>query len=79
VQLAGVSHDRGNHLQARAFIERFLATAPATADALLLGHQIEKALNDDAAAAAFGERLRKEFPGSVQLRVLDDLERRDKG
>jgi type IV pilus assembly protein PilF len=79
VQLAGVSHDRGNHLQARAFIERFLATAPATPDVLLLGHQIEKALNDDDAAAAFGERLRKEFPGSVQLRVLDDLERRDKG
>ena len=79
VQLAGVMHDRGNHLQARAFIERFLATAPATADVLLLGHQIEIALKDRAAAAAFGERLRKEFPGSVQLRVLDDLERRNAG
>lgn len=79
VQMAGVMHDRGNHLQARAFIERFLATAPATADALLLGHQIEMALKDRAAAAAFGERLRKEFPGSVQLRVLDDLERRNAG
>jgi type IV pilus assembly protein PilF len=79
VQLAGVAHDRGNHLQARAFIERFLATAPATADALLLGHQIEMALNDKAAAAVFSERLRKEFPDSVQLRVLDDLERRNKG
>lgn len=79
VQLAGVMHDRGNHLQARAFIERFLATAPATADALLLGHQIEMALKDRAAAAVFSERLRKEFPGSVQLRVLDDLERRNTG
>ena len=79
VQLAGVAHDRGNHLQARAFIERFLASAPATADVLLLGHQIEKALQDDAAAKGFSERLRKEFPDSVQLRVLDDMERRDKG
>lgn len=79
VQLAGVLHDRGNHLQARAFIERFLATAPATPDVLLLGHQIEMALNDRAAAAAFGERLRKEFPESVQLRVLDDIERRNPG
>ena len=77
VQLAGVLHDRGNHLQARAFIERFLDTAPATADALLLGHQIEMALNDRAAATAYGERLRKEFPDSVQLRVLDDIERRN--
>lgn len=79
LQLAGVLHDRGNHLQARAFIDRFLAVAPATPDVLLLGHQIEMALNDRAAAAAFGERLRKEFPDSVQLRVLDDIQRRDPG
>jgi len=79
LQLAGVLHDRGNHLQARAFIERFLAVAPATPDVLLLGHQIEMALNDRAAAAVFGERLRKEFPQSVQLRVLDDIERRNPG
>lgn len=79
VQLAGVLHDLGNHLQARAFIERFLAVAPATPDVLLLGHQIEMSLNDRAAAAVFGERLRKEFPESVQLRVLDDIERRNPG
>jgi type IV pilus assembly protein PilF len=77
VQLAGVLHDRGNHLQARAFLERFLAVAPATPDVLLLGHQIEMALNDRAAATAFGERLRKEFPDSVQLRVLDDIQSRN--
>ena len=77
LQLAGVLHDRGNHLQARAFIDRFLAVAPATPDVLLLGHQIEMALNDRAAAAAFGERLRKEFPDSVQLRVLDDIQSRN--
>lgn len=79
VQLAGVLHDRGNHLQARAFIERFLAAAPATPDVLLLGREIEMSLNDRAAADAFGERLRKEFPESVQLRVLDDIERRNPG
>ena len=79
VQLAGVLHERGNHLQARAFIERFLAAAPATADVLLLGHQIEMALNDRTAAAAFSERLHKEFPESVQVRVLDDIERRNPG
>ena len=79
VQLAGVLHDLGNHLQARAFIERYLAVAPATPDVLLLGQQIEMALNDRAAANEFGERLRKEFPDSVQLRVLDDIERRNPG
>jgi type IV pilus assembly protein PilF len=79
VQLAGVLHDRGNFLQARAFIGRFLDAAPATPDVLLLGHQIEMALKDRAGAAVFSERLRKEFPDSVQLRVLDDIERRNPG
>jgi len=79
LQLAGVLHDRGNNLQARAFVERYLSAAPATPDVLLLGHQIETALQDREAAAAFGERLRKEFPDSVQLRVLDDIERRNPG
>lgn len=78
-QLAGVMYDRGNFLQARAFIERFRTIAPFTADVLLLGHKIELALKDAAAAAAFGERLRKEYPGSEQVRTLDNMERRNSG
>ncbi|MGQ0383996.1 MAG: type IV pilus biogenesis/stability protein PilW [Gammaproteobacteria bacterium] len=79
VQLAGVTHDRGNHLQARAFVERYLAVAPASADALMLGYRIESALKDTAAAAGFAQRLRKEFPESAQRRMLDDLESRNRG
>jgi type IV pilus assembly protein PilF len=78
-QLAGVLHDRGNNLQARAFVERFLSIAPATPDMLLLGHHIEHALKDDNAAAAFSTRLRKEFPNSEQARALADQERRNRG
>jgi len=78
-QLAGVMYDRGNYLQARAFIERFLAVSPVTADVLLLGHKIELALKDTAAAAAFGDRLRKEYPDSEQVRTLDNMERRNSG
>jgi type IV pilus assembly protein PilF len=79
VQLAGVAHERGNHLQARAFVERYLAVAPASADVLLLGYRIEAALKDNAAASAFAERLRREFPESAQLRALDGLENRNRG
>lgn len=79
VQLAGVSHERGSYLQARAFIERYLAIAPPSADVLLLGYQIEAAMKDTAAATGFAERLRKEFPDSPQMRALDDLERRNRG
>ena len=67
-QLAGVLHDRGNNLHARAFVERYLAVAPATPDMLLLGYNIEVAMKDEAAAAAFRARLEKEFPNSEQLR-----------
>lgn len=78
-QLAGVLHDRGNYLQARAFIERFLAVAPVTADVLLLGHRNEMALNDASAAEVFSTRLRKEFPGSEQARALEKVEARNPG
>lgn len=78
-QLAGVLHERGNYLQARAFIERFLAVAPVTADVLLLGHRNEMALNDASAAEVFSARLRKEFPGSEQARSLEKVEARNPG
>ena len=71
-QLAGVLHDRGNHLHARAFVERYLAVAPATPEMLLLGYHIEVAMKDEAAAAAFKARLEKEFPDSEQLRRVQD-------
>ena len=78
-QLAGVMYDRGNYLQARAFVERFLAVAQVTADVLLLGHKIELALKDATAAAVFSDRLRKEYPDSEQVRALDNMERRNTG
>ncbi|MGH8251359.1 MAG: type IV pilus biogenesis/stability protein PilW [Steroidobacteraceae bacterium] len=78
-QLAGVLHDRGNYLQARAFVERFLAVAPVTPEMLLLGYRIEVAQKDAAAAANFSERLRKEFPDSPQFRRLEELEGRNPG
>ena len=78
-QLAGVLHDRGNDLQARAFVGRFLAVAPATPDMLLLGHNIEVALKDNSAATAYRERLTKEFPNSEQARAVENLADRNRG
>jgi type IV pilus assembly protein PilF len=78
-QLAGVLHERGSDLQARAFVERYLAVAPPTPDMLLLGHNIELALKDTAAAAGFRDRLRKEFPESSQARSAEELANRNPG
>lgn len=78
-QLAGVLHERGNNLQARAFVERYLAVAPATPNMLLLGHNIELALKDAGAAAGFRQRLVKEFPDTEQARAAQALADRNPG
>jgi type IV pilus assembly protein PilF len=78
-QLAGVLHDGGNDLHARAFVERYLAIAPATPDMLLLGYNIEVAMKDQAAAAAFKARLEKEFPDSEQTRRVAQQPDRNPG
>ena len=49
-------------MAARAFSERRLAAAPATADVLQLASQIEHRLGDKAAASRYVQRLRVEFP-----------------
>jgi len=69
-QLADVSLERGNPLQARGFIERYLAAGKPTAAALWLGVRIEQSLNDTAAARRYGEQLRRDFPDSSETRLL---------
>ena len=75
LQLADVSFTRANYLQSRAFLERFLAASPATPDALWLGVRVEKALGEASAARAYGERLKKEFPESIETRQLLESQR----
>ncbi len=69
-QLADVTLERGNAFQSRGFLERYLARVKATSAALWLGVRIEQALNDRAAAARYGEQLRREFPEAVETRLL---------
>ena len=54
---------QGNNLQARAFVERFLADRAGDArHAAARATTSRVALKDDGAAAVFSERLQKEFP-----------------
>lgn len=62
--LARLSYEGGDYLQARAFSQRRLAAAPATAQVLLLASQIEQKLGDSAAEARYVQRLRAEFPNA---------------
>lgn len=75
LQLAGVSFERGNLLQARAFLQRYLSTVPGAAEVFLLGYQIETAMADAAAAEDYALRLRSKFPDSPEARILAELGR----
>jgi type IV pilus assembly protein PilF len=58
--MAEVSYRGGRMLDARAFVERRLAAAPADADVLRLASQIEQNLGDRAAAERYTRQLRAE-------------------
>ena len=77
VQLADVAFSRGNYLQSRAFLVRYLAAGRTTPDALWLGVQVEKALGDTAAAQAYAARLKTQFPEAEETRLLLESERHD--
>lgn len=64
--LAELQFGRGRHLEARAFVERWLAAAPADADALRLAARIEASLGDNVAAERYLSRLRTISPGEPQ-------------
>jgi len=70
LQLADVSYKRGNYLQSRAFLQRYMVTVESTASVLWLAMQVETAMGDVAAADKFSRRLLLEFPGSVEARLL---------
>ncbi|HET7203111.1 MAG TPA: type IV pilus biogenesis/stability protein PilW [Steroidobacteraceae bacterium] len=74
LQMAEVSHSAGNGLQARAFLERYAAVAPVTSAMLWLGRRIELGLGDTAQAQRYAQRIRNEFPMSIEAGKLFDEE-----
>jgi type IV pilus assembly protein PilF len=77
LQMANVSFERSNYLQARAFLQRYLETTPGTAGVLLLGYQVETALAATDAANEYAVRLKSRFPDSPEARILDGLARKE--
>ena len=69
-QLAEVTHEQGNNLQSRAFLQRYLAAAPASPSMLLLGVHVETALGDPAAATEYANRLTHDFASSGEAATL---------
>ena len=75
LQLSDVSFQQGNYLQSRGFLERYITTIGVSPAVLWLGVQIETALGDAKAAEIYGQRLKSEFPISVETRMLLEKER----
>lgn len=65
----------GNYLQARAFVQRFLAAHAPTAPVLLICVNVERALNDQDAANRCAGQLRSGFQGSPELQQLEAQQR----
>ena len=74
LQMAELAQSGGNGLQARAFLERYTAIAPATASTLWLGRSIELALGDAEQAQRYASRIKNEFPMSPEAGRLFDEE-----
>ena len=73
--MAGLQHEAGNDLQARAFVQRYHEAAPATPQSVWLGYLIETGAGDAAAAEEYARRLRMEFPTSAETALLFERER----
>ncbi|WP_026107136.1 type IV pilus biogenesis/stability protein PilW [Dyella ginsengisoli] len=74
-QLASALYKAGDAFHARAFLQRFDALGHPTADAYLLGIQIESRLGNTDAAQSYRQRLVSQFPDSDQARSLDQSSR----
>jgi type IV pilus assembly protein PilF len=77
LNLADLSYQTRNFLQARAFVQRYLAAHPAAAPILWICFNAERELANAEAADRCAAQLRAGFRGTPELQALEDLQRRD--
>lgn len=70
LQLCLLKQSSGEHLAARAFIQRYLSSNVPSAEVLYLGMQIEEDLGDERARTEYSNRILREFPQSPQARQV---------
>ena len=77
LNMVEITSQRGDNLQARAFVQRYLDVRPATAPVLLTCVNVERALNNAAGADRCAAQLRSGFPGSPEVSQLEAQQSRD--
>lgn len=71
IQMAQISYDRDNYLNARGYLQRFQSVAKHNAASLLLGIKIERELGDRNAVASYELQLKNNFGDSVEAGQLN--------
>ncbi len=64
LSLAQLMNLKGDHLNARAFLERFHSSGQVTPNSLHLGYDIERELGDTKASEEYRSKLIQQFPDS---------------
>jgi len=70
LQMAVLKHTVGSDMNARAFLQRYLSTNPASPDVLYLGVLIEDKLGDDRAKTEYSNQLLRDYPTSPEARRI---------
>jgi type IV pilus assembly protein PilF len=69
-----MSYQDKNYLQARAFLQRYMAARPPSAQILWMCFNIEQQLQNRDAANRCASQLREQFPGSPEVAQLRELQ-----
>jgi type IV pilus assembly protein PilF len=77
VNMIQLSYEQRNFLQARAFVQRYIAAQPPTAQVLWMCFNVERELDNSDAAQRCAAQLRSGFQGSAELAQLEEQQRRD--
>jgi len=70
--LSSLNYRNGEYLNARAFLQRYESIEKETAESLMLGYQIERALGDQKAAKDYMKQLLEQFPDSAEATQARD-------
>lgn len=71
LQMAHISYEQQNYLQARGYIQRYQSAAEWTPQSLLLAIKNENKLGDQNAVASYTLILRSRFPDSDELQMVN--------
>lgn len=71
LQMATISYEQQNYLQARAYIQRYQQASSWTPQSLLLAIKTENQLNDQNAVSSYSLILRSRFPDSDEMQMVN--------